>query len=54
MKTCDNKEKDDDATSTITAKCKPKDKAAWVGAAKAEKMKLTDWINYVLNKEVSN
>jgi predicted HicB family RNase H-like nuclease len=38
-------------SSTITARCLPADKAAWVKAAQDEGIKLTDWINRTLNEK---
>lgn len=40
------------ATSFIHARCKQGDKAAWVKAAEAQKMKLTEWIVKALNNSV--
>jgi uncharacterized protein (DUF1778 family) len=39
----------DAATSYIHARCMPGDKAMWVRAAQAERMKLTEWIVKTLN-----
>lgn len=40
------------ATSYIHARCTPQDKAEWVRAAQAEKLKLTEWIVKTLNSAV--
>lgn len=40
------------ATSYIHARCTPRDKAAWVKAAQAQNLKLTEWIVKVLNSAV--
>lgn len=43
---------DERSESHIHARCKTADKAAWVSAAKARDMKLTDWIVKTLNAEI--
>lgn len=43
---------DQKAESFIHARCKTSEKSAWVKAAQAKKMKLTEWIVSVLNKEI--
>jgi predicted HicB family RNase H-like nuclease len=40
---------EDKAESFIHARCKTSDKAAWVKAAQAKKLKLAEWVNAVLN-----
>lgn len=47
------KPNDEKAESYIHARCKTADKAAWVKAAQAKKMKLTDWIIEVLNAAIN-
>lgn len=42
----------DKLLSTITARCRSSDKAAWVKAAQIDGIKLTDWIINVLNEKV--
>jgi hypothetical protein len=46
------KSEDDKAASFIHARCKSGDKAAWVKAAQAENLKLTEWIVKTLNGAV--
>jgi predicted HicB family RNase H-like nuclease len=41
-------------SSTIVARCKPGDKAAWVKAAQANGVKLTEWIVSALNEKADN
>ena len=43
----------DKAESFIHARCKGSDKAAWVKAASAKNMKLTEWITETLNKSIN-
>ena len=38
--------------SYIHASCDSSDKAKWVKAAKLQNLKLTEWVNQVLNAEV--
>ncbi len=45
---------EDKAESFIHARCKGSDKAAWVKAANAKNMKLTEWITETLNNSVKN
>ena len=40
------------ATSYIHARCAPSEKAAWVRAAQASGLKLTEWIIQMLNNAV--
>jgi predicted HicB family RNase H-like nuclease len=44
----------DGSSSTIVARCKPGDKAAWVKAAQANGVKLTEWIVSALNEKADN
>jgi len=44
---------EDKAESHIHARCKQSDKAAWVKAAQASNMKLTEWIIYTLNNKIN-
>lgn len=38
------------ATSKLTCRCLPSDKAAWVKAAQASGQKLSEWVIATLNK----
>jgi hypothetical protein len=42
----------DVASAYIHARCKPSDKAAWAASAKAQGMKMTEWILKTLNNAV--
>lgn len=43
---------DEAATSFIHARCTSRNKAAWVKAAQAQNLKLTEWIVKTLNRAV--
>lgn len=44
---------DQKASTWLQARCKPSDKAKWVKAAQANRMKLAQWVTEKLNEEAA-